>query len=204
MIGAMKDLRGKLLLAAPEMGDPNFAKSVILLVQHNAEGALGLVLNQPTGTTVRDVLSQMGDEAGVECGVDAPLYRGGPCEGPLMVLHRDPIHAQERVIDGVYFASEREYVEPVLAGAVSPARFYAGYAGWGAGQLEGELAQSAWAVMDASLDTVFPSQALHSPSSDGEIFSDDAVWKSLIRVKTTSELMKGFNPKIVPRDPSMN
>ncbi|MBB6431167.1 YqgE/AlgH family protein [Algisphaera agarilytica] len=193
----MQNLRGKLLLASPEMGDPNFARSVILIVQHGPDGALGLVLNQPTGAAVGDVLSAMGDDAEVDCGVDEPLYRGGPCDGPLMVLHQDPVHAQELVTDGVYFASEREYVEPALSGAVSPVRFYAGYSGWGAGQLEGELAQSAWSVMDASLDAVFPA------SGDTPV-SDEGVWKSLIRVKTTSELLKGYNPNILPRDPSMN
>lgn len=193
----MNDLRGKLLLASPEMGDPNFSKSVILIVQHGPDGAMGLVLNQPTGAAVGDVLGSMGDDAGVDCGVDEPLYRGGPCDGPLMVLHQDPIHAQEQVMEGVYFASEREYVEPALSGVVSPVRFYAGYSGWGAGQLEGELSQSAWVVMDASLDAVFPAVG-------GAVLSDDGAWKSLIRVKTASELLKGFNPKIVPRDPSMN
>ncbi|MEO0514169.1 MAG: YqgE/AlgH family protein [Planctomycetota bacterium] len=195
----MSDLRGKLLLASPEMGDPNFSKSVILIVQHGPDGALGLVLNQPTGAAVGEVLGAMGDDAGVECGVDAPLYRGGPCDGPLMVLHQDPIHAQEQVMDGVYFSSEREYVEPALAGAVNPVRFYAGYSGWGAGQLEGELAESAWGVMDASLDAVFPAEG-----DGGATLSEDSVWKSLIRVKTARELLKGFNPKIVPRDPTMN
>jgi len=193
----MSNLRGKLLLASAEMGDPNFAKSVILLVQHGPDGAVGLVLNQPTGAAVGDALGAMGDDAGLECGVEAPLYRGGPCEGPLMVLHQDPIHGQEQVMDGVYFASEPEYVEPALVGAVSPVRFYAGYSGWGAGQLEGELAQSAWAVMDGNVATVFPAEG-------GATLSDESVWRSLIRVKKTSELIKGYSPKIVPRDPSMN
>lgn len=193
----MNNLRGKLLLASPEMGDPNFAKSVILIVQHGPDGAVGLVLNQPTGAAVADVLGAMGDDAGVDCEVDEPLYRGGPCDGPLMVLHQDPIHAQEQVMDGVYFSSEREYVEPALAGLVRPVRFYAGYSGWGKGQLEGELAELAWIVMDADLATVFA-------SDDTATLSDEAVWRSLIRVKKTSELLKGYSPKIVPRDPSMN
>lgn len=187
----MKSLQGKLLLASPEMGDPNFERSVILMLQHGGDGAMGLVLNQPTGTAVAEAL---GDAAEVECGTEELLYRGGPCEGPLMVLHSDPVHAQERVLDGVYWATEREYVEPALNGVVSPARFFAGYSGWGAGQLENELRAEAWSLIEADAATIWRT----APTSDADY------WQSLVKVKTAGELFKGWNPKIVPRDPSMN
>ena len=190
-MGGMHSLRGKFLLASPEMGDPNFERSVILVVQHGPEGAMGLVLNQPTGTAVAEVL---GDEIEAECGTGEMLYRGGPCEGPLMVLHGDPTHGQEQVLDGLYFATEREYVEPALSGAVSPARFFAGYSGWGAGQLEGELAAEAWSVLEADAATVLAS----TPAAQVD------VWRKLIRVQASGTLFKDWNPKIVPRDPSMN
>lgn len=196
----MENLRGKLLLASPEMGDPNFARAVILLVQHGPDGALGLVLNQPTGIAVKDVLAALPEELMIGGdggpGEDA-LYRGGPCDGPLMVLHGNPVHGQQQVLDGVYFASERQYLQPALSGAVSPARFFAGYSGWGAGQLEGELAQSAWIVMDTDAQSVL------SPESEAG-GSDQSAWKHLIRIKKSRELIDGFNPDIVPRDPSMN
>ncbi|MEM1107426.1 MAG: YqgE/AlgH family protein [Planctomycetota bacterium] len=198
----MENLRGKLLLASPEMADPNFSKSVILMVQHGPEGALGLVLNRPTGTFVGEVIGAMGDDGGVECDVEEPLYRGGPCEGPLMVLHQDPVHAEQEVLNGVYFASDRGCVEPALVGLVSPVRFYAGYAGWGSGQLEGEIAQSVWAVMDASHESVFPAAESVSGQTQGN--DEEELWRSLIRTKSHSDLLKNFNPNIVPRDPSMN
>ncbi|MEO1236219.1 MAG: YqgE/AlgH family protein [Planctomycetota bacterium] len=191
----MMSLRGKLLLASPEMGDPNFERSVILMVQHSAEGAMGLVLNRPTDQTVGEVLSASPDvDDEVACGTDELLYRGGPCEGPLMVLHGDAAMVQEQVTAGVYFAPEGEYVARALWGALRPARFFAGYAGWGGGQLEGELAQSAWIVMDAEVGAVF----------DQRGSGRDDPWRGLIRVKKAGELLKGYSPKIVPRDPSMN
>ncbi|MEM7625509.1 MAG: YqgE/AlgH family protein [Planctomycetota bacterium] len=187
----MESLRGQMLLASLEMGDPNFERSVILMVQHGPEGAMGLVLNQPTGTAVAEAL---GDQVETECSTQEMLYRGGPCDGPLMVLHGDPVHGQEQVLDGLYFATEREYVEPALCGAVSPARFFAGYAGWGAGQLESELAVKAWSVIEGDAATVLRS----TPSEQAD------VWRKLIRVKASSELFKDWDPQIVPRDPSMN
>lgn len=186
----MESLRGKLLLAAPEMGDPNFEKSVILMVQHGQDGAMGLVINQPTGAGVAEVLGQEYDA----CVTDEILYRGGPCDGPLMVLHGDPAHAQEQVLEGLYFATERRYVAPALDGSVSPARFFAGYAGWGEGQLEGELAAKAWSVMETDAASVLE----RVPAEQA------GVWKKLIRVKSSGELLKDWDPKIVPRDPSHN
>lgn len=187
----MESLRGQLLLASPEMGDPNFEHAVILMVQHGPDGAMGLVLNQPTGARVAEVL---GDQFEAECATDELLYCGGPCEGPLMVLHGDPVHAQEQVLDDLFFATEREYVEPALNGLVAPARFYAGYSGWGAGQLEQELAAKAWSVVEADTATVLRS----TPGEQAK------VWRKLIRVKASAELFKDWNPQIVPRDPSMN
>jgi len=177
------------------MGDPNFERSVILMLQHGSEGAMGLVLNDPTELAVRDAVEQVAE---VECQTDAVLYRGGPCEGPLMALHSDPIHAQEQVLDGVYFATEREYIEPALSGQAGPARFFAGYSGWGEGQLESELAQRAWVVMEADAATVFDPEGKAFGSGESKL------WRALIRVKHHSELLKGVNPKALPRDPSLN
>lgn len=172
------------------MGDPNFERSVILLVQHGPDGALGLVLNQPTGASVRDAVAMAEDVGDVECETQEGLYRGGPCEGPLMVLHGDALRGQERVLEGVYFSTDREFVEPALSGDLQPVRFFAGYSGWGAGQLEGELAAGAWVVLQADASVVF------EPSGDP--------WRALIRVKKSSELLKQFGPQVLPKDPSMN
>jgi len=80
----MKSLQGHLLIASPTLLDPNFRKSVVLLVQHNEEGAMGLVLNRPTETKLCEAWTQVAE---TDCASDASLNLGGPCEGPLMALH---------------------------------------------------------------------------------------------------------------------
>ena len=186
----MDSLRGKLLLASPEMGDPNFERTVILLIQHGTTGAMGLVLNRPTPLAVCEALRHSDDAGDTECETEEVLYQGGPCEGPLMALHGDKDLAQDEVAQGVYLATDKHLIGPVLSGAVTPAKFYAGYAGWGEGQLEGELAAGAWLVFDAEPGLIF------DPGPD--------LWVGLTRLRKAGELLRGFDPKILPRDPSMN
>src|SRR5687767_11112387 len=97
----MTSLQGQLLIASPKLVDPNFFHTVILLVQHNDEGALGLVLNRPLRTTVKEMWREVAEDE--ECEVEGPLHQGGPCEGALMVVHADAAEAEAQVTDGVYF-----------------------------------------------------------------------------------------------------
>src|SRR5687768_5273835 len=82
----MKSLQGQLLIASPKLFDPNFFRSVVLLVQHTDAGALGLVLNRPLEMTINDAWGQVSE---TPCDATGFLHQGGPCEGPLMVLHTD-------------------------------------------------------------------------------------------------------------------
>lgn len=192
MMVPMESLQGKLLLAAPAMQDPNFARSVILVVKHDADGALGLVLNRPTGATVREAIDM---ESGVTCATDAVLLRGGPCDGPLMVLHSDAELAQETVIPGepgVYFSVESDLVQELLASEAQALRFFHGYAGWAAGQLDAELAAGGWLFVDATYDNVF------EPGMDTES------WTALIKQRGREELKNQINPDLIPPDPSVN
>src|ERR1700748_1927959 len=107
----MKSLQGYLLVASPKLLDPNFSRSVVLIVQHNDEGALGLVLNRPLDTTIDMVWDQVSQ---VPCLRDDPLHQGGPCEGTLMVLHGDPSLSPVQVLPGVYFNTEKESVEQLI------------------------------------------------------------------------------------------
>ena len=146
---------GRLLVAEPMLGDPNFDRTVILVLQHTSEGALGLVLNRPTDVTVADALP--GWEA---IAAEPPvLHIGGPVEdrsGWCLGRARDP----ELVVGFVPVLGDLGLVDleldpvdlvPVFRGA----RLYAGYSGWGPGQLEHELAQDAWFVVDAEPDDPF-------------------------------------------------
>src|SRR5438876_10549654 len=97
-IGLVDSLQGQLLLATVKLVDPNFARAVVLMVQHDENGAMGLILNRPLETTIQEVCSQQLD---LTCAVDGPLHLGGPCEGPLMILHTRQLDAQVEVIPEV-------------------------------------------------------------------------------------------------------
>jgi putative transcriptional regulator len=185
----MDSLQGKLLLAAPAMVDPNFARSVILVVKHDGEGALGLVLNRPTGATVREAIDT---DSGVTCMSDALLLRGGPCDGPLMVLHRDDELAQETVLPGVYFTVESDLVQELLDSEAESLRFFHGYAGWAAGQLDAEYEAGGWLTLDATSANIF------EPDMDSE------TWSALIKQRGREELKNQINPDLIPPDPSVN
>src|SRR5437764_733950 len=101
----MTSLQGQLLIASPKLLDPNFAQSVILMIQHNDEGALGLVLNRPLGMSVRSAWEQVSE---IPCEIESPLLKGGPCEGPLMVVHTSAALSQVEVLPGVYFSTEKD------------------------------------------------------------------------------------------------
>lgn len=143
---------GRLLVALPALDDPNFARSVVLVLEHDEDGALGLVLNRPTTTPIGDVLHGWSALAAEP----ANLYGGGPVE-PQAVVGLAVAH--DGATRGVAISGRIRTVDPtddpaLLAGEVEGARIFAGYAGWAPGQLEDELAQKAWLVVDATPDDV--------------------------------------------------
>ena len=179
-----------MLIASPKlMDDPNFHRTVVLIVQHNEQGALGLILNRPLETTIDMVWDQVSE---APCLTDAPLHQGGPCEGALMVLHGDMSLSEMQIVEGVYFTTEKESIEQLAAGDSDerPVRFYVGYSGWSATQLEGELQSGAWLVVPAVADHVF------------ENVTD--LWDTLRRRATLSAAYPWLKPGDIPDDPSVN
>ncbi len=146
---------GRLLVAEPLLGDPNFERSVVLVIEHTDEGALGLVLNRPTDVLVAEALPDWRHLA-----TDPPvLHIGGPVEersgwclartvAPAGLEGFVPVLGDLGLLDLGADPSQ-------LAGAVTDCRIYAGYSGWGAGQLDHELAAEAWYVVDAAVDDPF-------------------------------------------------
>ena len=185
----MDSLSGSLIVASPVMDDPNFRHSVILMVEHGDDGALGLILNREMQTRVDEVWEQI---SVLPCPVDQALLCGGPCDGPLMLLHGQPELAQIEVCDGVCFTTEEPLVQELLSEQSGPMRFFLGYAGWGPGQLESELNQGGWLVTQAKPDVVFDEDA------------DDGLWMRVITGIDRSIAMLAMNPKLMPNDPSMN
>ncbi|MFP4146005.1 MAG: YqgE/AlgH family protein [Phycisphaeraceae bacterium] len=149
----MDSLQGQILVASPLLEDPNFQRSVSLMVEHDAgQGAVALVLNRPTPTSLRQAWLRVSE---LPCRHEEPLHLGGPCEGPLMVLHTVPELAQVEVLPGLYFSTDGEQVEQLVSEGAGPMRFFTGYAGWSPGQLEAELATGSWIPLPAEREEIF-------------------------------------------------
>jgi len=148
--------RPTLLLSMPQMQDPNFAQTVVLLCDYLPEGAFGLVLNRQTDLNASEMVRL---EPPVMRGNRLPLFLGGPVqpERGWILMGEQPAEPDFRtVIDGLYLSTSPHLLRRVLETHPEPrARVVAGYAGWGPGQLDEELAQSAWLMADVQLDLVF-------------------------------------------------
>lgn len=152
----MPDFSPSLLLSMPQMIDPNFARTVVLLCDFRAEGAFGLVVNRPTEMSASEMVRL---EPPIVAGNDLPLYVGGPVqpERGWILMAEPPDDPEYRTIqEGLYLSASPLVLRRVLEATPRPrARVLAGYAGWGPGQLDDELAQSAWLIGDVQLDLLF-------------------------------------------------
>jgi putative transcriptional regulator len=162
-------LAPSLLLSMPQMNDPNFERTVVLLCQHTAEGAFGLVVNRPVTTTARVVAAdrpQQGTEHELE------VWIGGPVEPERSwILLNDAAGDGRavRVCEGVFLSTSAGVLQRIIDHSADPrTRLIAGYAGWGPGQLDAEIAASAWLSMDVQLDVLFDTPA-------------DQMWDTAIR-----------------------
>jgi len=184
-----------LLIASPKLMDPNFRQSVVLIVQHSAQGALGVVLNRPLELTIRQAAEQV---LGTPCAADGPLHHGGPCESMLAVVHSlaadddDELDDEDdqQVLPGLFFTTDRPRIERLLQIpdlGDRNAKFFVGYAGWGPQQLEGEMETGSW---------------LTAPATAAHIFSSpEALWG---RLNTEINLRKYVHPSRIPPDPRTN
>ena len=151
-------LKGSLLVATPTLLDPNFRRTVVLLLEHTEEGAVGVVLNRPsetpTGQAIPDLAEVVAD--------DDPVFIGGPVSPGSVIALGDHREADGRdVVCDTVAAVEFGTSPQELAEQVIRVRAFAGYAGWGSGQLEGEIEEEAWITAAALADDVF------TPDPDG-------------------------------------
>jgi putative transcriptional regulator len=183
----MKSLQGHLLVASPDLLDPNFLKTVVLMVQHNDQGALGIILNRPTKTTVKEALEQIND---TPCHREEVLGLGGPCQGALMAVHTEEPLKEIEVLPNVFFSAESEHLEQLVATDEGPICFFVGFAGWAPGQLEAELETGSWRTAVAKAELIF----------EGGL----RLWEQVTKEITSSALRAALKIKHVPSDPSMN
>ena len=183
----MDSLRGQLIIASPALQDPNFHRTVVLVTEHDEDGAMGLVLNRPSEAPVAEAVPDLAWAAPEDDGV---VYIGGPVapDGVIVLAEwDDPAHAAVLIEDDLGFVPGDAPSQEALEAAIRRARVYAGHAGWGPGQLEDELAEEAWIV--------------ETPRRE-ELFSEDAegLWAAVLRRKGREFALLST----MPPDPSLN
>lgn len=182
-----QSLVGHLLVATPDLVDPNFNQSVILMVHHDESGASGLILNRASSTTVGDVFKS---EPALVTASHA-IYVGGPVDGPMMAIHQCVSLGERDLIEQVYFSMSRENIVGVISQTLRPFRLFCGYSGWGPQQLEAEIEAGGWLISAATQEL---------------LFSDvDALWRTISdRVGLDIILAERGGRERCPPDPSLN
>lgn len=148
--------RGLLLVAHPNLTDPNFQQTVVLICEHGAQGTLGIILNRPTAVLLSEALPNVS----VLKGTSYVLFAGGPVRPEAVLMLFRVVEAPDRlreVLAHVYLGSSRDVLERVITkpNPTETFRAYAGYAGWAPGQLEFEMAMGSWALIEADPSSIF-------------------------------------------------
>lgn len=178
----MKLAKGTILISEPFLEDPNFKRSVVLLVEHNLEGSVGFVLNQRTDLAVNMVMEELSS-------VTTSLFQGGPVEQDrLNYIHtRSEIPGCGKVCEGVYFGGE---FEQVLKGLdlgmydTSEFKFFVGYSGWAPGQLEAEMEQKTWILANMAAENIMSHELI-----------DNDLWKKAIQLSGGKNVLLANSPE---------
>lgn len=180
-------LQGHFLVASPHMMDPNFARTVVLLIQHDRDGAMGVVINRSIEKTIQELWEEVHEG---HCDNRQPLNLGGPVSGPLIALHTDSELGELEVVPGLFFTAEKGHLEQLVQQEGLRLKMFIGHSGWGNGQLENELRQGVWLTVPASLEDFF--------------HDEQEVWRSITRKIGKEMLVSMLHIKHVPHDPSSN
>jgi putative transcriptional regulator len=158
-MGQVESLSNHFLIAMPALSDPNFHHTATLICEHNEEGALGLVINRPTELSLGDILDHMKIKTSHEAVASQPVFMGGPVQNDRGFVLHEPVgdwEATLKINDRTGITSSRDILEAIARGDGPERSFITlGYAGWGAGQLEDELADNAWLSGPADTAIVF-------------------------------------------------
>lgn len=182
-----KSLAGHFLVASRYLRDPNFVHSVVLMIHHDQEGAMGVIINRPSEKTVREAWEIIGNDP---CDRDDPIYMGGPVPGPLIALHPLEVLADHEVLPGLYLSTHRDTLDVIVRKQDVSLRLLSGNAGWGSGQLEGELEVGGWLYTRATIDDVFADH--------------EAIWKGVTQRIGLEIMAPELDFEHVPPDPSLN
>lgn len=178
---------GRLLISEPFLSDPNFKRSVVFIAEHEAEGTLGFILNQPSQLLLKDLVPDLGE-------ANFPVFIGGPVEvDTIHFIHRcyDKLNSGDEIANGIYWGGNFETLKILMNNneiAENEIKFFLGYSGWAASQLQDEIAENTWIVSEKfHQDLVFS-------------HNEEEVWR---------EVILNLGPKYAhitnfPSDPSLN
>jgi putative transcriptional regulator len=183
----MESFEGHLLVASPQLQDPNFARALVLLLEHNEEGAFGVVVNHPVGKTLQELWREVGS---APCHSRQPVYLGGPVPGPLISLHTKPELSETETLPGVFFAAKKQHLDALVLTEEPSYKIFINHSGWGAGQLENELHQGDWRVTPATAEFIFSTA--------------DDLWETVLRQIGHTLLKSILNLDELPPDPTVN
>jgi len=179
----VESLQGKLLVSSPALIDPNFRKTVVLIAHHDEDGAMGLVLSRPSEVAATDALPALDGLPGAH----DPIFVGGPVqpEAFMVLAEFDDVDEAAAPIMGRLGFMPAEAEPDDLS--IRRLRLFAGYSGWGEGQLEAELAEDSWIVVDAQPDDAFADDP-------------DELWRAVLHRKGSAFALM----ERMPFDPGLN
>lgn len=180
-------LAGHFLVASRYLRDPNFAQTVVLMVHHDHQGAMGVVINRPSDKTVREVWEMIGYDP---CERDDRIFVGGPVPGPLIAVHTQAGLSEHEIVPGLYFSTHRDELDLIVRKKKLSLKLCSGNAGWGSGQLEGEMEAGGWLWTKATIDDVF---------NDHE-----SIWKAVTQRIGLEIMAPEMDRGRIPNDPSLN
>jgi putative transcriptional regulator len=183
----MQSYQGHFLVASPYLPDPNFYRSVVLMIQHDDEGAVGLILNRPTDSKVGQLWKLPG-----EClsACKHSIHIGGPVSDQLMALHGNQEFSERDVLPGVYVTTQVGLLEEIVQRNERPFLLFSGYSGWAGGQLESELEMGGWMTKPATAEEVFG--------------ACDDLWKAVVQEIGLEIIAPHIKSRVIPADPSVN
>jgi len=178
--------KGRLLISEPSLNDPTFFKSVVLLTHHTTDESIGLVLNHPTKINLNEILNDIPLS-------DFPVYIGGPvAKNSIHFIHTlgEIIPGTQKIIDGLYWGGDFDKILKLMYEnkiSKDEIRFFAGYSGWDAEQLNEEIKDNGWIINKSDKDICMQ-------------YSTPNLWSDLIKTKNPKHAIWAN----IPKDPSMN
>jgi len=185
-LNKLKPKKGRLLISEPFMKDPSFKRSVILLTEHNKDGAFGFILNQPLELTINDTINDFPL-------FDAPIYIGGPVQSDsLFYIHSQGniIEGSQHIVDDLYWAGNFDQLKEMIANQQifpNEIKFFIGYSGWDNNQLNDEIESESWIITKTNNCSITD-------------LNHDDLWKNLLKEMSP----KHATLSEFPEDPSLN